>query len=68
MNNKIWIFSPNTNNYKNVSSLNYLWQIEWNNNKIQEFFINYDWEIIILNKLWLYKVNFEVSNDKIILR
>ena len=65
LNNKIWVFKPNSSNYNNTKSLNYLWQIEWQKEKIIDFYVNYDWEIIILNKNWLYKLNFEVSDDKI---
>ena len=68
MNNKIWIFNPNTKNYKNTKSLTYIWQIEWERDEIKDFFINHDWEIIILNKKWLYKINFEVSDDRLLIR
>ena len=68
MNNKIWIFKPNTKNYKNTKSLTYIWQIEGDKNEIKDFFINHDWEIIILNKKWLYKINFEISDDRLLIR
>ena len=68
MNNKIWIFQPNTTNYKNTKSLNYLGQIEWDKKQIKDFYVNQDWEIIILNNEWLYKVNFEISDDRILIR
>jgi len=68
MNNKIWIFMPNTKDYRNTKHLTYIWQIEWNKNSIKDFFVNHDWEILILNKKWLYKINFEVSNDKVLIR
>jgi hypothetical protein len=50
MNNKIWIFQPNTKNYKNTKSLTYIGQIEGDKNEIKDFFINHDGEIIILNQ------------------
>ena len=68
MNNKIWVFQPNTKNYKNTKSLTYIGQIEWDKNEIKDFFINHDWEIIILNKKWLYKINFEISDDRLLIR
>lgn len=68
MNNKIWVFKTNTKNFSDTKSLTYVWQIEWNNTTIKDFLINYDWEIEILNKNWIYKVNFEVSNDKLLIR
>jgi hypothetical protein len=68
MNNKIWVFKPNSKNYKNINSLTYLWQIEWSKDKIKDFFVNHDWEIVILNKKWLYKVTFEISDDRLLVR
>lgn len=68
LNNKIWVFKPNTTNFRNTQSLTYIWQIEWSKEKIKDFYINYDWEIIVLNEKWIYKLNFEVSNDKLIVK
>jgi len=68
MNNKIWIFKPNTKNYTDTKSLTYMWQIEWDSDIIKDFYINYDWEMIILNESWIYKLNFEISDDRIIIR
>ena len=68
LNNKIFIFKPSNNNYRNTKSLTYLWQIEWTSNSIKDFYIAHDKEIIILSKTWLYKVNFEVDDGKIIVR
>ncbi len=68
MNNKIWIFNTNTNSFVNTKSLTYVWQIEWSDEKIIDFYVNYDWELLVLNKKWIYKLNFEVSDDKLILK
>lgn len=68
LNNKIWIFKPNTTDYKSTKSLTYIWQIEWSKEKIIDFSINHDWEIVILNKKWLFKVEFEISDDRLIIR
>lgn len=68
LNNKIFVFQPNTTNFSNTRSLTYIWQIEGWNETILDFFVEKDWEIFILNNKWLYKQNFEVSNEKLILR
>lgn len=68
LNEKIWVFKPNTTNYKNTQNLTYIWQIEWATKAIKDFYVNYDWEIIVLNDDWIYKLNFEVSDDKLIIR
>ncbi len=68
LNDKIWIFKPNTTNYKNTQNLTYLWQIEWATKTIKDFYVNYDWEIIVLNNSWLYKLSFEISDNKVLIR
>ena len=68
MNNKVWVFQPNTTNKKNTTSLTYIGQIEAEQDKIKDFYVNRDGEALILSKKWIYKLNFEISNDKIIVR
>ena len=50
LNNKIWIFKPNTTDYKSTKSLTYIGQIEGNTEKIQDFTVIRDGTINILNK------------------
>ena len=68
LNNKILIFKPNSKDYRNTKSLTYMGQIEWSKSKIVDFYVNHDWEVYIINKDGLYKINFEISDDKVILR
>ncbi|MDD3794319.1 MAG: hypothetical protein PHI37_05895 [Candidatus Gracilibacteria bacterium] len=68
LNDKIWIFKPNTTNYKNTQNLTYVGQIEGASKKIKDFYVNYDGEIIVLNDNGLYKLTFEVSDNKLIIR
>jgi len=68
MNNKIWVFEPNTKRFQDTKSLTYIWQIEWEKDKIIDFFINYDGEITILTKNSISKLEFEITDSKLILR
>lgn len=69
LNNKVWIFKPNRKAYNDVTSLLYLWQIEWKNYSIIDFYPSHDREIVILNESGLYKMKFEIDeDDKLILR
>jgi len=61
LNDKIWIFKT----ISWIYSLTYLWQIEWANYKIIDFHIVKDWELYILNEKWVFKLSFEVSDDKL---
>ena len=68
LNEKIWVFKPNTKRFQDTKNLNYIWQIEWKNEKIKDFFVNHDWELVVLNKWWVYKLDFEISDEKLIIR
>jgi hypothetical protein len=68
LNNKIWVFKPNTTRYQNTKSLDYVWQIEWKNNKILDFDVGHDWEITVLNEKWLYKLTFDINDWKIVMK
>jgi hypothetical protein len=50
MNNKVWVFQPNTTNKKNTTSLTYIGQIEAEQDKIKDFYVNRDGEALILSK------------------
>ena len=66
LNNKIWIFKPNTQFYKSTKSLNYLGQIEAQDNKIIDFYVEKDWKIIVLNNSWIYNISFNENDWKIL--
>lgn len=68
MNNKIFVFKPNTSDWKSTRNLTYIWQVEWTSEDIIDFNVLSDGEILVLNKKWLYKMKFEVSDDKLIVR
>lgn len=68
LNNKIWIFEPNTKVYTDTKSLTYRWQIEAKSESILGFYIPRDGEINVLTKSWIYKINFEIKDEKIIIR
>lgn len=68
LNNKIWIFEPNTKVFTDTKSLNYKWQIEWKSEKIRWFYVEKDWIIQVLTESWIYKLNFEIKEDKLIIR
>lgn len=68
LNNKIWIFEPNTTRFMDTKSLKYKWQIEASGETIISFDIPRDWEINILTNKWVYKTNFELDWDRVIIR
>lgn len=68
LNNKIFVFQPNSRNYRDVTSLTYIWQIEWSEQKINDFYVNHDWELWVINNTGIYDLSFEISDNKLILR
>jgi len=65
LNNKIWIFEPNSTRFMDTKSLKYLWQIEWQWEEIISFDVPRDGEINILTKNWVYKINIEIWENNI---
>ena len=67
LNNKVWVFRTNSPNFNQTKTLTYVWQIDWVS-KIIDFAIYRDGEVYILNKNGIFRVNFEVSDNKLILK
>jgi hypothetical protein len=61
LNNKIWVFKPNSNNYNSIKNLTFIWQIEANKFPIKSFVVKRNSEILILNENGVYKINFWVK-------
>ena len=68
MNKKIWIFEPNTTNYINTKSLQYIGQIEWGTEDISSFYVKSDGNIHVGSASWIYKLEFQVSDNKLIVQ
>jgi hypothetical protein len=73
LDNKIFVFKPNTKVYTDTKNLTYIWQIEWATKTIKDFYVSHDWEewvaeILVLNESGIYKLNFQVSDNKIMIR
>ena len=66
---KVWIFKPDSKNYKDVSSLQYVGQIEIQTNEAMNgVFIPFDGAIRIGLQSGVYTVNFDVVDWKLILK
>jgi len=66
--NKIFIFQPNTIRYQDVKSLEYLGQVEGKDISIEDFYVDNDGEIFLGAASWVYKLEFDVVEGKIILK
>ena len=68
LNHKILIFKPNTNRYQDTKSLDFIGQIEGRDFVIKDFYVNNDGDLMILWDDGVYKMNFEVSDWRLIVR
>lgn len=68
LDNKILIFKPNTIRYQDVTSLQYLGQVEWKDIVIEDFYVDNDDEIFIASSSGIYKLEYDVVDDDIILK
>lgn len=66
--NKIWVFEPDNKNYKDVKAIKYIGQIEFVEGKIGSITVPKDGTIVAATDTGVYRVNFEVSDGKVIVR
>lgn len=68
LNNKVWVFQPNSKGFQDTKSLTYVGQIEGKDTTIRDFFVSHDGQLLTLTEKGLFTLKFEVSNNKIIVR
>lgn len=68
LDSRILVFEPNTTNFRDTKSLNYIGQIEGKDINIDDFYVDNDGEIFIVSKTWVYKLEFEVSENGLIIK
>jgi hypothetical protein len=67
--NKIWIFQPDSKRFQDITALNYIAQIEiQTQEEIRHIFIPRDGTIYLTTNLWIYDLQYEIANNKLILR
>jgi len=64
----IFVFEPNSTNYQNTQSLKFLGQIEGSSEPFLSIYVVRDGEIQVLTKSGIYKINFEITDEKLHLR
>ncbi len=66
--NRVLVFEPNSLRYQDVKSLKYLGQIEWKDLIIEDFYVENDGQIFIAASSGVHKLEFDVVEDKLILK
>ncbi len=66
---RIWMFSPDSKRFQDISSLSYVAQLELESEEeIRDIFVPRDGSIYVTTNLWVYEVLFELVDGKILLR
>lgn len=68
LDNRILIFQPNTTNFRDTKSLNYIGQVEWKDITIEDFYVGNDGEIFIASNTGVYKMEFEIWDNGLIVK
>jgi len=68
LDNRILVFQPNTTNFRDTKSLNYIGQIEWKDITIEDFYVDNDGEIFAASSSWIYKLEFDVGDNGLIVK
>jgi hypothetical protein len=68
LNGNIWIFEPDSRNFKDIRSIKYIGQIEVEGAAIESVVISKDGEIIVLTPTQVGMIKFEVADSKLRLR
>lgn len=67
--NRIWIFQPDAKRFQDISSLNYIAQLEiQTQEEVRDIYIPRDGTIDVVTNLGVYEIGFEIADGKVILR
>ena len=66
---KLWILEPNSKRFQDITSWNYVAQLEFqSNDDIKNICVPRDGLVYTVTNKWLYETNFDIANGKLILR
>ncbi len=66
---KLWVFQPNSRNFQDVNALTYIAQIEiQSNDTVESVSVVRDGNILLTTNTGIYEINFEIIDEKLILK
>jgi len=68
LDHRILVFKPNTTNFRDTKSLSYVGQIEGKDITIEDFYVDNDGEIFVASTGWIYKLEFDVGDNGLIVK
>jgi len=66
--NKVLVFEANSNRYQDTKFLIFRGQIEAQGDSIEDFYVSDDGEIFLATESGIYKINFDIIDEKLVLR
>ncbi len=68
LDHRIYVFQPNSKRYQDTKSLKYIGQIERSDIEIQDFYVEDDGELVVASDDGVYRLSFEIEEDRLFLR
>ncbi|MFB0965105.1 MAG: hypothetical protein QMC36_05470 [Patescibacteria group bacterium] len=66
--NRIWVFEPDSRDYRNIKSVRYVGQIEVVESPVRSVFVPKDGTVVATTDTGVYQIRFEVSDGKLVIR
>lgn len=68
LSNRIWVFEPDSRDYRNIKSVRYVGQIEVVEHPVRAIFVPKDGTVVASTDSGVYQIRFEVSDGKLVIR
>ena len=68
LSNRIWVFEPDSRDYRNIKSVRYVGQIEVVESQVRSIFVPKDGTVVAATDAGVYQIRFEVSDGKLVIR
>lgn len=68
LSNRIWVFEPDSRDYRNIKSMRYVGQIEVVESQVRSLFVPKDGTVFASTDSGVYQIRFEVSDGKLVIR
>lgn len=66
--NRIWVFEPDSRDFRNVKAIRYVGQIEVVENSVRSLFVPKDGTVFATTDTGVYQIGFEVADGKLVIR
>ncbi len=68
LSNRIWVFEPDSRDFRNVKSVRYVGQVEVVESPVRSIFVPKDGTVFAVTDAGAYQIGFEVADGKLVIR